>query len=326
MAKDDAPAVSDARSAPGEAFRRLREVLSAFWRDIPLIPALLATVLLLAALGALIEKRDNIFTVQAVTETLSLVTSDEVFSQWLVGGGRLMSDPLASGDEAILMPEDTFLNIGRGTEVTVQRHGIQALRIKLQNPEGPVGTLDAPEPVQAQLGNWAVVIFEPELTPLILPFRGLLTVGDDVTSRVDSILLSGSINVLEQQWIRNTRYVAGNTTLDPGDRIRFWNDAGGNEPEQAVVEGFIRVEPANQERFTEAVNAMQLIAHGAASYVQVQRLGSTGYQVHAHRWARFLYDPLLAFLAAAGALLFAALEIYTKCRDIGTHNREGQNG
>ncbi|UZD67069.1 hypothetical protein [Marinobacter sp. AN1] len=326
MEQTDRPRESGVKGWLAAAASGFGRVMGVAWQRGILIPAFLAFALLLAAVGALCEDRDNIFTVEATTETLSLVTSDEVFSQWFVGGGRLMTDPLASSDDSVLLPADTYLNISRGTEVTVQRHGIQALRIKLQNPSGPLGTLNSVEPLETTLGSWAVVIFEPELTPLILPFRGVLTVGDDVTSQVDSILLSGSISVLEQQWIRNTRYVAGNTTLDPGDRIRFWDESDGNGPKQAVVEGFIRVEPTNQERFTEALNAMQLIAHGAASYVQVQRLGSTGYQVYAHRWARFLYDPLLASLAALGAVLFAALEIYSKSREIGIHLRERRDG
>lgn len=326
MKQTDRPRESGVKAWLAAAIPGFWRVMGVAWQRGILIPAFLAFALLLAAVGALCEDRDNIFTVEATTETLSLVTSDEVFSQWFVGGGRLMTDPLASSDDSVLLPADTYLNISRGTEVTVQRHGIQALRIKLQNPSGPLGTLNSVEPLETTLGSWAVVVTKPELTPMILPFRGVLTVGDDVTSQVDSILLSGSISVLEQQWVRNTRYVAGNTVLDPGDRIQFWDEAGSQEPGQAVVEGFIRVEPANQERFTEAVNAMQLIAHGAASYVQIERLGSTGYQVHAHRWARFLYDPSLAFLAALGALLFAALEIYSKSREIGMHLRERRDG
>lgn len=276
----------------------------------------LALLLVLGVAWAFLDNRENIFTVDALTEIVSVETSGEAFSGWLVGGGRLLENPLASSDTARALPPDTYLMIQSGTLVTVQRHGIRAVRIRLENPGASVGTLDVPGDPSVALGGWAVVLVTPESSPLILPFRGRLTVGDDVTSGVDSILLSGSVGVLEEQWIPGSRYNAGTTVLDRGDKIRFVNEVSEHETEQAIVDGFLRVEPVDQERFTEAINGIQLMAHGVASYVKVERLGSTGYQIMAHRWARFLYDPLLAFLAALGALLFAAAEVYSRSREI----------
>ncbi|WP_146162195.1 hypothetical protein [Marinobacter sp. 3-2] len=270
--------------------------------------------LILVFLGLYLDGRDRIFTLNAVTETASLVTSDGAFSEWRVGGAVLYTDPFTTEDAAISLSENAYLLIRRGTRVDIQRHGIQDVRLTLRTTKGAVGSIVSPDNDDRLLGNWASLTVSSDDRPLVWPFRGTIVVGDDVSSGVDIVLLQGTVNVLEEQLFRDTRYNAGTSELDRGDKVGFW--AQPEEHDEAVVEGFLRIEPSNQERFTEALNAIQLVAHGSADHVKVERLGSSGYQIRATSWARFLYDPLLSFLAGIGALLFAAIEIYTNVREI----------
>jgi len=273
------------------------------------LPALIVAVLYL-------DGRERIFTLDAVTETASVVISDGALAEWRIGAAVLMEDPLSGSDAAVSLPPDAYLVIRPGTRVDMQRHGIQDVRLTLHAAGASAGSIvSGPDAGERQLGLWAALRVPAGVRPLVWPFRGTLEVGDDVNSSVDSVLLQGEVHVLEQQLLRATRYNAGSSELDRGDRISFRKQAGGGR-EQAVVEGFFRIEPSDQERFTEALNAIQLIAHGSAGHVRVERLGSSGYQIRATRWARFLYDPLLSFLAGVGALLFAAMEIYVNVREI----------
>lgn len=267
--------------------------------------------LALIVLALFMDGRDRIFTLDAVTETASLVIADGAFSEWRVGGADLFDDPFTPEDAAISLPENAYLLIRQDTRVEIQRHGIQDIKLTLRATDGAVGSVVSPDADDRLLGSWASLTMSSDSRPLVWPFRGTLNVGDDVTSGVDSVLLQGTVNVLEEQLIRGTRYNAGTSELDRGDRVGFWK-----ENEEAVVEGFFRIEPTNQERFTEALNAIQLVAHGSADHVKVERLGSSGYQIRATSWARFLYDPLLSFLAGLGALFFAAIEIYSNVREI----------
>lgn len=270
--------------------------------------------LILVFLGLYLDGRDRIFTLNAVTEAASLVTTDGAFSEWRVGGAALYTDAFTTEGAAISLSENAYLLIRRGTRVDIQRHGIQDVRLTLRSGEGSVGGIVSPGNDDRRLGNWASLTVSSDERPLVWPFRGTLVVGDDVSSGVDSILLQGTVNVLEEQLFRDTRYNAGTSELDRGDKVGFWREP--EEHEEAVVEGFLRIEPSNQERFTEALNAIQLVAHGSADHVKVERLGSSGYQIRATSWARFLYDPLLSFFAGLGALLFAAIEIYSNVREI----------
>ncbi|PPI84483.1 hypothetical protein KEHDKFFH_09420 [Marinobacter maroccanus] len=272
--------------------------------------------LILIFLGLYLDGRDRIFTLDAVTETASVVTSDGAFSEWRVGGANLHKSPFATKDSAILLPESAYLLIHQGTRVDIQRHGIQDVRLTLSRTEKSVGSIVSPDDVDRLLGNWASLTVSSDDRPFVWPFRGTLVVGDDVSSGVDSVLLQGTVNVLEEQLVRDTRYSAGTSELDRGDKVGFWKQPEGEKHEEAIVEGFFRIEPTNQERFTEALNAIQLVAHGSADHVKVERLGSSGYQIRATNWARFLYDPLLSFFAGLGALFFAAIEIYSNVREI----------
>jgi len=275
--------------------------------------ALLALVLVLCLV---LPDRPNIFTADASTELVTFTVTDPTLSQWELGGARLLTNPLQPAAEAGVLQPDTVLDIAPGTRVRLQRHGVGVLRIELEARRGggskSVGTLNDPAGGVRRLGDWALLLVEIEGRPRLLPFRGRLTVGDDVATGVDSVLLSGTVSVVEEQLFGRSRYVAGSGTLDAGDRIQFWARNGKTGTlEPAVVNGFVRAEPMTG--FSEPLNAMRLVAHGQAEYVQVERLGSAGYRIRAQHWARFVNDPVLAALTAIVALLILLIEFLSRC-------------
>ncbi len=271
-------------------------------------------------ISLLVTDRNNIFTINAVTEKARFIVTDPLLSEWSISGANFLDNQDKEEDERNPLGEDTILIIETGTDVEIVRHGIQKVSITLRanNNKSTTGTLITNDGSEIHLGPWASFHITPLVKPLILPFSGHLIVGDDVTVGVSSVLLSGQIGVVEEQLLNNTRYTAGSEMLDTGDRIHIWkiNNESGSSLSPAVMNGFIRIEPTQQDQYTEAQNAMHLIAHGQASYVEVQRLGSAGYTIRAPKWARIMYDPFIAFLATFGALLLACVEIYSKTKEI----------
>jgi hypothetical protein len=165
------------------------------------------------------------------------------------------------------------------------------------------------------INGWSTLLIKLKERPLVVPFGGTLTVGDDVTVGVDSLLLSGTVNAVEAQLVGETSYVAGQQNLDTGDRVQLYIKPWFKPAYPALVTGFVRAEP---EEFSESVNALTLVAHGKADFVRVERLGSEGYKIGAPRWARFLHDPLLAAATAIIMLLALLLEFGSKITGLAT--------
>lgn len=277
------------------------------------VPFFFAFALVVLVALAYFDSREHIFTIDADTERVTILFVDPNPFAWQVGSGRIMKDPWEDEMASKRLPEFSSLTIASNTEVVFQRHGIRDLTLILRNPGGSGGVLSVDNGSENQrLGEWTLLKLSPATRPMVLPFRGQLTVGEDVAQDVDSLLLKGTISILEAQLVRATRYSAGIFSLDRGDRVSFWHRRSGQDDLAAAVQGFVRVEPSDQEAFTEAVNAMQVIAHANANYARIERFGSLGYEIRAPKWARFLYDPLLAAIAALGAVVFAAIEIYSR--------------
>ena len=258
--------------------------------------------------------REKIFTLDVSTEVVRFSVTDPLLSEWMIGNARLIDNPFSEDSEGMVLGEHSVLMLNIGTQVRMQRHGIETVRLLLTtDKQASVGRIEDADGRSTELGEWALLLVEVSGHPLVFPFRGTLTAGDDVAIGVNSILLSGTVSVVEQQLLGNTHYTAGVEDLDPGDRIQFWrqHQPVTGMPALAIVDGFIRAEP--MEGFSGPADALALVAHGQADFVQVERLGSAGYQVRASRWARFLHDPLLAAAAAALALLALLLECSSKC-------------
>ncbi len=278
----------------------------------------LAAVLLLMFMW----KREKIFTLDVSTEVVQFSVTDTLLSEWMIGNAQLIDNPFSEDSEGAPVGEHSVLTLNTGTQVRVQRHGVEQTRVLLTTKnQASAGRIEDAEGHTTELGEWALLLIKVSGQPLLFPFRGTLIAGDDVATGVNSILLSGTVRVVEEQLLGKTHYTAGVEELDAGDRIQLWRHDRATESGRApaIVDGFIRAEPRD---FSEAVNALALVAHGRADYAQVERLGSAGYQIRAPHWARFLYDPLLAATTAIVALLALLLELSSKCVDLVGQRRE----
>ncbi|MCB1800122.1 MAG: hypothetical protein KDI82_00395 [Gammaproteobacteria bacterium] len=257
--------------------------------------------------------RAKIFTFEIATEVVSITITDPVLSHWQVGRATLLDDPFDDAGSRVL-DEFSLVTITPGTQVRIQRHGVQEVHVRLQRADGESAGAITPSTGDAmKIGEWALLRIVPDKLPIVLPFRGLLAVGEDVGPGVSSLLLSGDISVIEAQAIGRTHYVAGNQRLESGDRVipMHAETLLRPGPTKASMDGFIRVEPA--QGFSDPTDGLLLVAHGEADYVQVDRLGSAGYEIRASRWARFLHDPLLAAIVAIMTLLILMIEFSSKC-------------
>jgi len=294
---------------------------------------LVGVLLLLLYLAA--YPRARIFTLDLDTEVISFVVANSLYSQWDLTGTSVSTDPFSLEEKAI--DEGAVLMLHPGAQVEVQRHGVGDIFVRLECEGGSVGEIDAIGGKTHSLGSWALLRFSPETRPVVLSFRGYISAGEDVASQVDSLLLGGSVSIIEEKFLGRGHYTAGEEALDTGDRVQLWrrgadegdamllrSSACGNletvlrsEKDSRLlssrVDGFIRGEPAS---FSEAVNALQMVAHGAADFARVERLGSGGYDVRAPVLYRFLYDPMLAGLVALLGALTIFMELLSKIREL----------
>ena len=281
--------------------------------------SVIAIVALLLVVLLVMWNRAKIFTLDVSTEVVQFSVSDPLLSEWMIGNARLIDNAFSEDEEGTVLDDHSILLLNVGTQVRIQRHGIEHTRLLLTTDnKASTGRIEDAEGRSIELRDWALLLVAVSDRPLVFPFRGTLTVGDDVAIGVNSILLSGTVSVVEEQMVGKTHYTAGIEDLDPGDRIQFLRHdhtpVGTRILVPAIVDGFIRVEPA--EGFSGPANALMLVAHGQADFVQVDRLGSAGYQVNAPRWARFLHDPLLAAATAIIGLLAMLLAFSSKCIEI----------
>ena len=282
-----------------------------------------AIVSLLVVVVLVMWDREKIFTLDVSTEIVQFSVTDPLLSEWMIDNTRLIDNAFSEDEEGTILDDHSILFLNTGTQVRVQRHGVEHTRLLLTaDDKASTGRIEDAEGRSTELPDWALLLVEARGRPLVFPFRGTLTVGDDVSIGVNSILLSGTVSVVEEQLLGRTHYTAGIEDLEPGDRIRFLRHdltaAGTHVP--ATVDGFIRVEPA--KGFSEPANALMLTAHGQADFVQVDRLGSAGYQINAPRWARFLHDPLLAAAIAIIGLLAMLLGFSSKCIELMERKQE----
>lgn len=289
-------------------------------------PKLIIVIIALLAVTLLVMGgREKIFTLDVSTEVVRFSVTDPLLTEWMIGNARLIDNPFSEDSEGTVLGDHSVLMLNTGTQVRMQRHGVEPARLLLTaDKQASAGRIEDADGRSTALGEWALLLVEVSGQPLVFPFRGTLTAGDDVAIGVNSILLSGTVSVVEGQLLGNTHYTAGVEDLDPGDRVQFWlqDHPVTGTPALATVDGFIRAEP--MEGFSGPANALALVAHGQADFVQVERLGSAGYQVRASRWARFLHDPLLAAATAAIALLALLLECSSKCIEF-AKQRRGQD-
>ena len=277
---------------------------------------LIGLVLLILLVGVLLVAfwpRHKIYSLDIATEITSLVITDPRYSEWDLAGATIYLDPFDDRALHAELEEYSFLQLNAGVSVELQRHGNGPLRIKLELEEGSIGRIDKADGSSLQLGPWAVITLPLANKPLLLPFRGYLSIGDDVTSQVDSILLNGRVSMVEEKLFTRGHYTAGEGILDAGDRVQLWSrqPESGKQPVASRLDGFIRLEP--QSSYSEP---MRLVAHGQADYARVERFGSAGYEIRTQAWVRFVNDPVLGVLFATLASLALLLEIFFKLLEL----------
>ncbi len=268
-----------------------------------------AVFFLIVLLGILLVAfwpRHKIYTLDISTEIVSFVITDPRYSEWDLSGASAYLDPFS--DMASELEEASFLELNRGVKVELQRHANGPLRIKLERNEGSVGLVGTPEGNRLELDSWVVFKIPMDEVPLVLPFRGFLTIGDDVASLVDSILLTGRISIVEEKLFTRGHYTAGEEVLDAGDRVQLWSyDSTASGRSASRLDGFVRASP-----HADASEPLKLIAHGQADYARIKRFGSAGYEVRTQAWVRFINDPILGVLFAVLASLALILELFFK--------------
>ncbi|RLA44226.1 MAG: hypothetical protein DRQ97_11685, partial [Gammaproteobacteria bacterium] len=166
--------------------------------------------------------RGKIYTLDISTEIISFIIADALYSEWDISGGDLYRDPFDDTDVMRGLGGFSVLSLNKGVSVEVQRHGIGPVRIKLSCDGGSIGRVQDDNGNTYALGEWALITRPLVDKPLVLPFRGHLSIGEDVTSFVDSILLGGTISIVEEKKFTRGHYTAGQETLDRGDRVQLW--------------------------------------------------------------------------------------------------------
>jgi len=321
----------------------LKRVLGIFSRGGFLRKEWLLLLMVILIMSLVFYPREKIFTIDVSTEVVSFRISDPKYSEWDISGASLQKHFFEETEKATLLPDDSHLEPSKGVTVQLQRHGVSPIYIKLTCDAGSVGRIDTGDGEYIELGEWALISIMGDVKPEVFSFRGMLDIGDDITTGINSILLGGSISIVEEKLLTNGHYIAGQETLNPGDRVQLWKS---QEPtsvsiegtacinsktlnvvkksrEKSDVDGFIRTEPVNN--YSEPLNALNLVAHGKADYAEVNRFGSAGYEIKVLPLTRFVNDPILAILLGAVTALLLLLELVSKIRSFNDSKNKGND-
>jgi len=321
----------------------LKRVLGLFSRGGFLRKEWFLLLMLIVIMSLVLYPREKIFTIDVSTEVVSFSISDPKYSEWNIGGASIQKDFFEETGKKDVLPESSRLEPSKGVDVQLHRHGTAPIYITLTCDAGSVGRIDTGDGEYIELGEWALISIMGDVKPEVFSFRGTLDIGDDVTVGIDSILLGGSISIVEEKLLTNGHYIAGQETLNPGDRVQLWKshepasnliDRGScissktlnvakKKREKSDVDGFIRTEPANN--YSEPVNALNLVAHGKADYAEVNRFGSAGYEIKVLPLTRFVNDPILGILLGAVTALLLLLELVSKIRSFNDSKNKGND-
>ncbi len=256
-------------------------------------------VLLLIIAFVLFSERENVFTIKGETETLSISLSTDSINQWDVSNAQIVTDILSSDSNKTILSLDSYFfpskNVVARLQV-IQSESNPYFLITLNSEtatsvgkiETSLGVTKLPDYVELKI---------PINSPLTLPFKGKVRIGEDVGVGVDKILLSGGVRIIEKQLFKDNRYIAGEFEFDSGDKLELFLDY--EESILASVTGFIRVSTSNVINFT---------VQGEGKVLKVNKLGSEGYQIRSNIWARITKDPIVAALTTLFATLFLLME------------------
>ena len=263
---------------------------------------LLLFVILAFLSYALLAPRDNIVTVEAITETASYTVTNAELSRINIHRARLVTDPLSVSAEQYIASIDSELRVHEGTRVRLtKREGARKAYLTLVSNDGSVGQVINSGEV-LELGPWASLEFDTaddEFEPIVIPFRGSLSLGEDVAVGVAAILLSGSVSIAEEQLgvFNQERYLLQRSEFEQGDRIQIKpRTSEGN----VVSDGFLRI---------SGQAAATVVAHSSNCEVHIVRFGSGGYKITPSAWVRLTSDPGLSWLTALLGILLLSIEL-----------------
>ena len=241
--------------------------------------------------------RENIFTISGQTESISLTFTSNQLNKWDISGASLLRD-FNDFEPKHLTQQEVYFSPAQGASAIVSRklnRSTEEIFIVISKDEGSVGEIETESGIE-KLGSY-IEISIPLVQARIFPFVGALSIGEDVAVGVDSVLLSGTVKIIEQEFLSKGRYIAGEYNLDRGDRVELFMD---DELLQASqVKGFMR--------FTKD-NPIDITCHGVGEVVKVERLGSAGYAISPSVWARLAKDPFITAVTSLFATLLLLME------------------
>jgi len=241
--------------------------------------------------------RENIFTVNGKVESATLTFAENRLNKWNITGASIITD-LDNLEPELLQQQEVYFSPAKGATATVNfRIGTKRkeIFITVASEQGSIGVIES-EDGSFTLGTYTEIIVPFEHSK-IFPFVGSMQLGEDVAVGVENILLEGTVKIIEQEFIGDGRYVAGEYNLDRGDRVVLYLD--NNLTRTSQVKGFMRLTDNN---------AIAITAHGVGEVVKVERLGSAGYKISPSVWARLTHDPLIAAITTLFATLLLLME------------------
>jgi len=241
--------------------------------------------------------RETIYTISGETEHMEVEFAQDIINEWNVSKALLVTNILTN--DSIKLPDDSYLFVDNLTNVQIsineESGSAYTLLLSLNNKNGSIGVIEAPDKV-IELSSYAEISL-PITNSFILPFHGKVYLGNDVGRGVNNVLLNGNVRIIEEQLLKDGRYIGGDFPLDIGDRVELFVDS--QMSEISKVKGFIKVTDNKSYEF---------IVHGVGDIVKVERLGSSGYEISPSFWFRITNDPMVAALSSLIAILFLLME------------------
>lgn len=253
----------------------------------------------------LLAQRENIFTVNGDTQSITMAFSANNINQWNVSYGKILLDVTEPENLLELPSESYFLPQNLTTaRIVIKPYGKEqyAFVISAETDNASLGQIETPYEV-IDLPAYAEITV-PITSSQILPFDGKVRIGEDVGIGVENILLNANVQIVEKQFFREDRYIAAAFSLDAGDRVTLFQDS--SKRQLADTRGFLRMKQSDAFAFT---------IHGEAEVLRVDRLGSNGYGISPSIWPRLTSDPIMAAISTLLATLFLLMEfteLFTK--------------
>jgi hypothetical protein len=272
---------------------------------------ILISIALILMLFMLLANRENIFTLNGQADSVTVTFSKNQLNQWNISGAKVLYN-LDTLEELELSTLESYFAPKEGSTAVLSfrfNDQIQELFIVVTSESGSVGVIDD-QGREIALGSYLEIALPLNKTR-ILPFDGRVRLGEDVAVGVENILLSGSVKIIEQQLIGEARYVAGEYSLDRGDRVELYLNEQLLDASQ--VKGFMRLTQGNP---------IEITSHGIAEVAKVERLGSAGYKISPSVWARLTNDPFIAALTTMFGTLFLFMEFSILVINLSANKKE----